>query len=277
MTSERVLVVGAGPVGLAMGCELLRRGVETRVIDACAQATDKSKALGVQARTLEALDGMGIAERFVTAGRKIHGVNAYADGARIVHVSLDDIDSPYSYALSLPQADTERLLAEHLADLGGRVEREVKLVGLAQDPGGVTATLTRGDGTGETTRAEWLVGCDGAHSTTRHELGMPFDGVPYEESFILADVRVAWELPDDEFHAFIGPDGAMAAFPLPKGRWRLVGECDAPQPTLDDFTRLLHARGAPKAQLSDAGWIAPFQDPPPHRAAVPRGACLSRG
>ena len=119
MTSEPVLVVGAGPVGLAMGCELLRRGIAVRVVDACAQPTDKSKALGVQARTLEALASMGIAEEFVSAGRKIHGVNAYAGGARIVHVSLDDIDSPFSYVLSLPQADTERLLAEHFTRLGG--------------------------------------------------------------------------------------------------------------------------------------------------------------
>ena len=124
--------------------------MEARVIDACAEASDTSKALGVQARTLEVLDGMGIADCFVAAGRKIHGFNAYAEGARIVHVNLDDLDSPYSYTLSLPQADTERLFAEHLAELGGRVERNVKLVGLVQDGDGVTATLLNGDGRQET-------------------------------------------------------------------------------------------------------------------------------
>ncbi|MGH7298706.1 MAG: FAD-dependent monooxygenase [Polyangiaceae bacterium] len=265
--TDSVLVVGAGPVGLAMGCELTRRGVAVRVIDACAQPTDKSKALGVQARTLEALASMGIADRFVDQGRKIHGVNAYADGARIVHVSLDDIDSPFSYTLSLPQADTERLLAEHLAELGGSVEREVTLTGLRQDADGVTATLQHAGGRVESARLAWLVGCDGAHSATRHALGLPFEGVAYDEAFVLGDVRIAWELPDDETHAFIAKDGLIAALPLPRGKWRLVGDADLPAPTVDDLARLLLERGAPKAQISDAGWVAPFRI---HRRIVPR-------
>jgi 2-polyprenyl-6-methoxyphenol hydroxylase-like FAD-dependent oxidoreductase len=267
MASEQVLVVGAGPVGLTAACELLRRGVGVRIVDACAAPTDKSKALGVQARTLEVLDAMGLADRFIAAGRKIHGMNVYADGARIVHVDLDDIDSPFSYALSLPQSETERLLAERLAELGGRVEREVKLGALAQDAAGVTATLVHGDGREEGVRAAFVIGCDGAHSTTRKALGLPFEGVPYEESFVLADVRIGWELPDDEAHAFIAVDGAMAAFPLPKGRWRLVGEAALEAPTVDDVARLLRARGAPKAEVRDAGWIAPFRL---HRRIVPR-------
>jgi 2-polyprenyl-6-methoxyphenol hydroxylase-like FAD-dependent oxidoreductase len=270
MTSEAmpgVLVVGAGPVGLALACELIRRGVRTRVVDACAVPTDKSKAIGVQARTLEALDAMGIADRFVAAGRKVHGANFYADGARIAHVSLDDIDSPYSYVLSLPQCETERLLGEHLEQLGGRVERDVCLTGLAQDPGGVTATLAHANARQETERVGWLVGCDGAHSAVRHALGLPFEGVPYEESFVLADVRISWELPNDETHVFIAPDGAMAALPMPKGMWRIVGEASFSEPTVDDVARMLRERGAPKAQLSDAGWIAPFRI---HRRIVPR-------
>src|SRR5271166_4117375 len=140
MTSERnaqVLVVGAGPVGLTLACELLRRGIETRIVDARAVPTEKSKAIGVQARTLEVLDAMGIAGRFVAAGRKIHGVNAYADGARIVHVSLDDIDSPFSYMLSLPQCETERLLGERLEQLGGTVERDAAVKAVTEEETGV--------------------------------------------------------------------------------------------------------------------------------------------
>jgi 2-polyprenyl-6-methoxyphenol hydroxylase-like FAD-dependent oxidoreductase len=267
MTSDRVLIVGAGPVGLTAACELLRRGVAVRIVDACVTPTDKSKALGVQARTLEALDAMGIADRFVDAGRKIHGMNVYADGARIVHVSLDDIDSPYSYTLALPQAETERLLAERLAELGGRVEREVKLATLAQDEAGVTATLECPGGSSETERVAWLLGCDGAHSTTRHALGLSFEGLPYEESFVLADVRIGWALPDDEAHAFLAPDGVIAAFPLPRGRWRLVGEASLPEPSVEDVARLLRERGAPEADVHDAGWVAPFRI---HRRIVPR-------
>jgi 2-polyprenyl-6-methoxyphenol hydroxylase-like FAD-dependent oxidoreductase len=267
MSSEQVLVVGAGPVGLTAACELLRRGVSVRLVDACAVPTDKSKALGVQARTLEVLDALGIADRFVAAGRKMHGMNVYADGARIVHVDLDDIDSPYSYVLSLPQSDTERLLADHVAELGGRVEREVKLTALAQDAGGVTATLVHAGGREESARAAYVIGCDGAHSTVRHALGLPFEGVPYEEAFVLADVRIGWDLPDDEAHAFVAPDGVIVAFPLPRGRWRLVGEAALEAPTVDDVARLLRERGAPKADVRDAGWVAPFRI---HRRIVPR-------
>lgn len=273
MTSEaagdakQVLVVGAGPVGLTLACELVRRGVKTRVVDACRVPADRSRALGVQARTLEALDAMGIAEVFVAAGRKIHGVNFYADGGRLAHVSTDDIDSPYSYILSLPQSETERLLGEHLVSLGAGVEREVTLAALAQDGDGVTATLTHAGGRSELARVAWLVGCDGSHSAVRHALGLPFEGVPYEESFVLADVRIKWELPDDEAHAFISPDGAMAAFPLPKGLWRLVGEADLAAPTVDDVARILRERGGPKATVTDGGWVAPFRI---HRRIVPR-------
>jgi 2-polyprenyl-6-methoxyphenol hydroxylase-like FAD-dependent oxidoreductase len=267
MNGERVLVVGAGPVGLAMACELLRRGVDARIVDANAQATDRSKAIGVQARTLEALDSMGVADRFVDAGRKIHGVNAYADGARIVHVSLDDIDSPFSYVLSLPQADTERLLGARLVELGGRVERGVTLTSLAQDADGVNVTLAKADAPVETARFAWVVGCDGAHSAVRHALGVPFVGSAYDEAFVLGDVRISWELPDDETHAFIAPDGVIAALPLPRSRWRLVADSALPSPTVDDLARILRERGAPRATLTDAGWTTAFRI---HRRIVPR-------
>ena len=143
----------------------------------------------------------------------------------------------------------------------------MKLTGLVQDGQGVTATLERADGTTERARVGWLVGCDGAHSTTRHALGLPFEGIAYEEPFVLGDVRIAWELPDDETHAFISSEGLIAALPLPRGRWRLIADGDLPTPTIEDIAPLLRERGAPKAQLSDAGWIAPFRI---HRRIVPR-------
>jgi 2-polyprenyl-6-methoxyphenol hydroxylase-like FAD-dependent oxidoreductase len=248
-------------------CELLRRGVDVRIVDSAPTPTQTSKAIAVQARTLEALDAMGIADRFVAAGWKLHGANVYADGARIVHIDFDDVDSPFPFVLSLPQSESERILAERLGELGGRVEREVTLTGLAQDPDGVTATLIDGAGTTESTRVPWVIGCDGAHSVVRHAVGLPFEGLAYEESFVLADARVVWDLPSDEMHAFIGPDGAIAAFPMPHRRWRLVAEAPISNLTAEDFTRLLRERGAPAAELRDPGWIAGFRI---HRRIVPR-------
>jgi 2-polyprenyl-6-methoxyphenol hydroxylase-like FAD-dependent oxidoreductase len=264
--SEPILVVGAGPVGLMAACELSRRGASVRIVDCAETPTDKSKALGMHARTLELLDTMGIADRFVAAGRKIHGVNALADGKRIVHVEMHDIKSPFPFVLAIAQADTERLLRERLAELGGSVERGAKLATLAQDADGVTATLERAGGR-EDVRASWVIGCDGAHSTVRHELGLAFDGVPYEERFVLADVVMECGLPDDEVSAFLAPDGVAALFPLPGGRWRLIFEAAIDEPTSDDVARLLRERGAPPVTIQTTHWIAPFRI---HRRIVPR-------
>jgi 2-polyprenyl-6-methoxyphenol hydroxylase-like FAD-dependent oxidoreductase len=267
-SKPRVLIAGAGPVGLAMACELSRRGITPRIVDVCPEPTRTSKALGIAARTLEVLTVMGIAERFIAVGRKVHATNAYAGGKRIVHVESDELESPYPYTLVLPQADTERLLAAYLGELGGRIERGVKLQTFEQDESGVTATLADVDGREEKVRAGWLVGCDGAHSTVRHTLGLPFEGLPYDELFVLGDFIMDWALPDDEAHSFLAPDGGLVAIPLPgHGRWRLVGDAPIEHPTLSDFTRLLQARGAPPAKLSEGGWIASFRV---HRRIVPR-------
>ena len=261
-----VLIAGAGPVGLTMACELRRHGVPCRVVDKLDVPTDKSKALGVHARTLECLSFAGIADRFVAAGHKMHGTNVYADGKRVVHVPFDDIASPHPYVLLIAQNETERLLAERLTELGGAVERGVELAALQQDDGGVTATLSRGSKI-DTARFSWVIGCDGAHSTVRKQLGVPFEGVPYEEAFILGDLRIDWSLPDDEVYAFLSSAGGIVCFPFGRdGRWRVIAEHDAQEPTLGDFDRLLRERGAPPARLSEPRWLAQFRI---HRRIVP--------
>ena len=275
--SEPILVVGAGPVGLTAACELRRRGADVRIVDCAEVATDKSKALGVHAGTLELLDSMGLVDRFLAAGRRIHGTNAFADGKRIVHVEFHDIDSPFPIVLAIPQADTERLLRERLAELGVAVERGLKLVDLAQDDAGVTATLERPGGERETARAAWVIGCDGAHSGVRHALSLSFDGVPYEERFVLADVVMDCTLPEDEVSAYLAPDGLAALFPLPGGRWRVIVDAPLEQPTADDVLRLLGARGVPPLAIRETNWIGSFRI---HRRLVPHyrvGRCFVAG
>jgi len=176
-----------------------------------------------------------------------------------VHVELHDIDSPFPFVLSLPQNETERVLGERLAELGGRVERGVKVTALTQDAEGVSVTLSTG-GAEQAARFAWVLGCDGSHSTVRHALGLTFEGVPYEEPFILGDVQMTCDLPDDEMSAFLSPDGAIAVFPMPEpGRWRLVGESALEAPTVADFERILRERGAPPATIRDARWLASFR------------------
>lgn len=261
-----ILVVGAGPTGLMMASELARHGAPCRVIDRSPHATTESRAVGIHARTLEVFDDLGVAEAFLAAGLKVHGLNLYGDGRRLVHLSLDELHSPYPFVLDLPQSDTERLLAEHLARFGVRVEREVELTAMEQDAGGVSATLRRADGNEEQVRTPWIVGCDGAHSTVRHAVGMPFEGATYDECWGLADVKVQWDLPHDEMHVFFTEDGLLAAFPLPGDRWRLIAETHAagepgalPAPTAEEFQEQLARRGPKGAALSDPIWLAAFR------------------
>ncbi len=163
-----VLIVGAGPVGMTMASELARYGVAVRIVDKAAQRTDKSKALVLWSRTLELLDRGGGSAPFVDAGFKVTAVNIIAGDKTVGHVSMESVQSPYPYALMLPQSETERLLEERLRGLGIVVERQVELTSFKSSDDGVDAVLRHADGREENVSADWLVGCDGAHSAVRH-------------------------------------------------------------------------------------------------------------
>lgn len=263
----QVLIVGAGPTGLTMASELSRHGVSCRIVDKAPAPSDKSKALGVQSRTLEVFEDMGVVNEAIAQGIKAHGVNAYAGGDRIIHLSLDELESPYPFVLILPQSETERILEKRLEHFGREVERQVKLVSFTQDAEGVTATLQHPDGEQEKFHTPWLIACDGAHSTVRHILNLPFQGVPYEEGFALADVRMHWSLPDDEIHIFLSEEGLLAIFPMGQGQYRLVAnfpkESDAGRredPRLSEFQSLVDERAkVAGAVLSDPLWLSNFR------------------
>jgi len=268
-----VLVVGAGPTGLVMAAELTRHGARCRIIDQASAPSDNSKALGVQSRTLEVFEDMGVVNEAIARGVKVYGMNVYAADRQIVHLRLDELKAPYPFVLSLEQSETERILERHLQGLGVAVEREVQLTGFTQLDEGVTARLRYADGRDEEAQALWLVGCDGAHSTVRHSLDLPFEGAPYEERFALADVRLTDSWSDDEVHAFLADDGILAAVPMNHGRYRLVatllGEASVGRetgPTLEEFQALVDSRGPADMVLSDPVWLAEFRI---HRRIVP--------
>ena len=179
-----VLISGAGPIGLTMANELARYGIPVRIVDKAAQRTDKSKALVLWSRTLELLDHGGYVEPFLKAGMQGHGAQI-SDGKNIVaRVRLDGIDTPYPYALMIAQSETERVLEECLAKRGVKVERSVTMESFAEKGAGIEAVLRKADGTSETVQADWLLGCDGAHSTTRHGLGLAFEGSTHGQRLV---------------------------------------------------------------------------------------------
>ncbi|MCA0202636.1 MAG: FAD-dependent monooxygenase, partial [Proteobacteria bacterium] len=166
----KVLISGAGPVGLTLANELVRHAIPVRIVDKAAQRTDKSKALVLWSRTLELFDDAGYAREFLAAGMQGHGAVISTGSKILAKVSLDLIDSRFPYALMIPQSETERVLEERLAASGVTVERTVELTGFTDTGSSVEATLSRANGERETLEADWLVGCDGAHSAVRHGL-----------------------------------------------------------------------------------------------------------
>jgi 2-polyprenyl-6-methoxyphenol hydroxylase-like FAD-dependent oxidoreductase len=258
-----VLVVGAGPTGLMVAGELARHGVLPMLVDAREGCSVHSKALAVHSRTLEVFEDVGVAEEALRRGRRMHGVNAYAAGRRIVNVGFDELDAPHPYVLILPQGDTEEILEARARSLGVEVQRQTKLVALVQDDEAVTATLEDQSGARRDVRARWLVACDGAHSTVRAALGTPWEGEDIDARFVIADVRVSWELDPDEARIFFSTEGVLAFFPLPEdGRWRIVATIASERapdpPTLDFFRGVYLERSHIPATIDEPTWLSTF-------------------
>jgi 2-polyprenyl-6-methoxyphenol hydroxylase-like FAD-dependent oxidoreductase len=226
MTDTDVLIVGAGPVGLTAAVELRRRGIGCRVIDRLTAPMPYAKAVGVQPRTLELWAAAGVLPGALAAATPMRGQIVYVDGQQVARLELAlPPEVPYGF-VALPQSETERVLAERLAELGGCVERGVELAGFTQGAGGVTATL-RGPIGEATARTRYLVGCDGAHSVVRKGLGVGFAGDAFAEQYMLGDVEVDWDLPSGYGIRAMrtvegGPDDVLVAIPLPgKRRYRM--------------------------------------------------------
>jgi len=258
-----VLIIGAGPTGLVLAIELLRRGVSCRIVDINNGPAPHSRAVAVQARTLELCAGIGVVEEMLAKGVQINALSLHANAMLCAHVALTGIESPYPFVLSLPQTETERILLTRFVALGGRVERQIELTALTQDATGVTATLTHSHGTIETVHVAYLVGCDGAHSASRHLLHASFDGSPYADTFWLADVHLDWRQPHGELSVFLGDGAFLFAIPLDAGgRYRLIaqqhGADPAHEPTLAEFQALVTTLGPIGTRLSDPVWLASF-------------------
>jgi 2-polyprenyl-6-methoxyphenol hydroxylase-like FAD-dependent oxidoreductase len=264
--SPQVLIAGAGPVGMTMAIELTRYGVPVRIVDKAARPTDKSKALVLWSRTLELLDRAGGAGDFLTAGMNVNAVNIVAGNKPMGHVSLAGIESPYPFALMIPQSETERLLNQQLNRLGITVEREVEITSFTAHDTGVKTILRHADGRDEVLQTEWLVGCDGAHSAVRHGLALPFEGNTLKSDWMLADIHLAgYPFPESEMAIYWHQDGVLVVFPISPGRFRVIADfglsqgAEPPAPTLEQVQAILNRRGPAGLTVSDPIWLAAFR------------------
>jgi 2-polyprenyl-6-methoxyphenol hydroxylase-like FAD-dependent oxidoreductase len=191
---SEVLIAGAGPVGLTAAIELARRGIRCRIVDPLVEPPLYAKAVGIQPRTLEVFEGMGVLRRILDAAIQMRGQFIYVNGEEVARLDfVVPADVPFGF-VAIPQYVAERILREELAFHGVRVERGLGLQDFEQDGDGVTATLAGDSGT-QTVRAGYLIGADGAHSMVRKSLGLSFEGGAFEEQYMLGDVEVDWSLP----------------------------------------------------------------------------------
>lgn len=222
-----VLVVGAGPTGLMLANQLVRRGVRVMIIDRHAGPSLQTRALGVQARTLEIYAKLGVVDRALELGKIGTGANMWAQGRKLARVPLGEAGkqvTPYPFILILGQDDNERIMGDKLHDLGVSVQWSTELIGLAQGADKITATLKLPNGTKQTVLAAWVGGCDGAHSAVRELNGITFPGAPYEHVFFVADTEATGSMVADEVNVYLWEKGFHLLFPMRgKDHWRIVG------------------------------------------------------
>jgi 2-polyprenyl-6-methoxyphenol hydroxylase-like FAD-dependent oxidoreductase len=222
-----VLIVGAGPTGLVLALWLAKLGARVRIIDKTAEPGTTSRAVAVQARTLELYSQAGLADAVVKHGRRAIAVNLWVAGKKAARAVFGDMGaglSPFPFALIYPQDEHERLLINHLSEAGVQVERRTELLGFENATDRVRARLKRPNGELEACEAAYIAGCDGAHSVVREALGIGFPGGTYAHLFYVADVEASGMAMDGELHVGLDATDFLAVFPLKgEGRARLIG------------------------------------------------------
>ena len=256
-TKADVVIVGAGPTGLALAAELQRLGTHALLVDKHASGLGTSRATVVHARTLEVLEPLGISQQLIDRGLILHNARMREGDTVRAHISFDGLDTAYSYMLVCTQDQTEEVLTKRLRALGGAEIRAVEVTELEPDDDGVTATYVAGGVLIQDVRAKWLVGCDGIHSTVRRAAGIGFEGGNYDENFVLADVEMETPLGRDAMDLFFSPEGLVLIVPLPHDRYRVIATVpEAPSaPSMDDMQKILDARGPQQQKCRVTGIV----------------------
>lgn len=260
-----VLIVGAGPVGLTLASELTRHGINCRIVEKEASPKSFSKALILHVRTLEVMQAMGAITPFQAEAKPMRQLEVHAYGKYIGHWKFD-IDSPFPSPLIIGQNRTESILEQHLNQLGVQVQRQTEVIALEQDTDRVAVTLRDASGNEEIVQAQYLVGCDGAHSIVRKKVGFKFEGDKYEgEQFIQTDAKLRWTFPRGLNYLFLTEVGYLMVIEMPNDRVRIfislpdTDPTNETPPTLTEISSELHRLTGVEPEISDPVWLTRYR------------------
>jgi 2-polyprenyl-6-methoxyphenol hydroxylase-like FAD-dependent oxidoreductase len=266
MNQTDVLIVGAGPTGLVLALWLTKLGVKVRIVDRTTEPGTTSRALAVQARTLELYRQLDLADAVVAKGHRVPATNLWVKGERKARISLNDMGkglTPYPFLHIFPQDEHEELLVAKLKSLGVTVERRTEFVSFTEHANSVVARLRGPDGHEQDCEATYLAGCDGARSKVRDTIGTGFPGGTYQHVFYVADVEATGPALDGELHIDLDEADFVAIFPLAgQGRARLIGTVRderADRAETLTFTDISgHAIGQMKLAIAKVNWFSTY-------------------
>ncbi len=282
-----VIIVGAGPTGLSLAVQLVRYGIDFVIFDKKDGTTDLSKALVVHSRTLEIFDQIGLAEIAVGQSEIVEKVVLLHNGETTAQIDFSDWGkdlSPFPFLLMFEQSKNERLLDEYLQKSGREVLWQTELESFSQDAGGVTAQVKNADGTIQTIEAQYLVGCDGAGSKTRHLLDLHFEGSTYPRLFYVADVEMEFEAEQATVFASFGKEAIVLFFPMQGAkRWRIIGNLpeydreEKPEIPYETIEAKVQKEIRRPLDITKVNWFSTYKVHTRHVEAFGRGRCFLAG
>lgn len=268
-----VLIVGAGPTGMTAAMELSRFGVPVRIVDKLLEPSTTSRALAVQARTLELFEQRGLIQEMLRIGNPATAATIYGNGKCLGKVHLGEIKSCYNYILLISQGETERILREQLARQGISIERGTEMINFSQPESssqsglndGVKAVLRNSEGSLEELEAAYLISAEGSHSLVRRALNLQFQGKSHRQSYALADLHLDGDIPDDELSIFTAEHGFLGVFPMGNRHFRFIAtdpekhEKTDDDPTLAELQKLYDEDSHIPVRLRDMTWSSRFR------------------
>jgi 2-polyprenyl-6-methoxyphenol hydroxylase-like FAD-dependent oxidoreductase len=285
MMKPEVLIIGAGPAGLMIACQLAMHHIPFRIIDKTEDHTSQSRALVIQARSLEIFDQMGIAEKAIRQGKIARAIGAFFNGKKVLRIIVNDMGgglTKFPYLLLLEQSHTEKILVEFLKEHGHQVERKTELKRLTQNIDEVTSVLKLSTGQQETVTTKFAIGADGAHSVVREQLNIPFDGKTYQELLFVLDCKAEVDIPADEMYLTFGETAVGGFFPLINGRWRILGNIPKEfkgkeEITFEDIERDFSKRIHMSVKLYNPQWISAYRSHHRYASTFRKDGCFLIG